>query len=222
MGWGLPGILRLLPSPTLVVVDHVQSTLNQLPPGATILDVGAGGRRIAPHVTTFDAFAGPDVDVVGDIHSMQFADDSYDCVFCTGTLEHVANPWQAVQEIYRVTRPGGIVYVDVPFIQGYHADPTDYWRFTIDGLRHLCGSFVELQSGVHIGPTCGLIWIAREWANSIRDDRYLSNACLIGVAILTAPIKYLDYILIKSSRAHRVASAVYFRGCKPPAKSGAQ
>jgi SAM-dependent methyltransferase len=215
MGWGLPGILRLLPSPTLVVVDHVRHTLDSLEPGSAILDVGAGGRRIAPNATTFDACPGPNVDVVGDIHAMQFADNSYDCVFCTGTLEHVANPWRAVEEIHRVVRPGGIVYVDVPFIQGYHADPTDYWRFTIDGLRHLCCSFVEMESGVHIGPTCGLIWIAREWANSVRDDRYLSNLCLIVVALVTAPFKYLDYFMLKSPRSHRVASAVFFRGRKP-------
>jgi SAM-dependent methyltransferase len=214
MGWGLPGILKYLPSPALVPVDHLAATLEGLPPDADILDVGAGGRRIAPIVKTFDAFAGPEVDIVGDIHAMPIGDASYDCVFCTGTLEHVADPWRAIGEIYRVTRPGGIVHIDVPFIQGYHADPTDYWRFTIDGLRHLCGAFEELESGVHIGPSCGLVWIAREWANSIRNDRIVSNLCLIVVAIVTAPLRYFDYWMIRSPRSHRVASAVFFRGRK--------
>jgi len=215
MGWGLPGILRFLPSPALVPIDHLKATLQALPADAKILDVGAGGRRVAPQVRTFDAVAGPNVDIVGDIHAMPIADASYDCVVCTGTLEHVANPWRAIEEIYRVLRPGGIVHIDVPFIQGYHADPTDFWRFTIDGLRQLCGTFEELASGVQIGPTCGLVWIAREWANSVRDDRIVSNVCLIVVAVLTAPLRYLDYFLIRSPRSHRVASAVYFRGQKP-------
>src|SRR5262245_30524854 len=114
MGWGLPGILRALPSPTIVIRDQIGMTLNELAPGASILDVGAGGRRITPDVTTFDAVAGQDVDIVGDIHSMPIKDDQYDCVFCTGTLEHVADPWQAVREIYRVIRPGGLVHIDVP------------------------------------------------------------------------------------------------------------
>src|SRR5262245_60802952 len=99
MGWGLPGILRVLPSPTLVVHDHIQRTLNDLPSCARILDVGAGGRRIVPHVNAFDAVAGPNVDIVGDIHAMPIGNDEYDCVFCTGTLEHVADPWQAIREI---------------------------------------------------------------------------------------------------------------------------
>jgi SAM-dependent methyltransferase len=199
----------------LVVVDHIQRTLEQLSNEARILDVGAGGRRIAPDVTTFDAVVHPEVDIVGDIHAMPIPDASYDCVFCTGTLEHVADPWTAIREIHRVTKPGGIVHIDVPFIQGFHADPNDYWRFTREGLRLLCKSFDELDSGVHIGPTCGLIWIAREWANSVREDRALSNLMLIAMAIVTAPFKYLDYIWLRSPRSHRVASAVYFRGRKP-------
>ena len=214
MGWGLPGILRLLPSPTLVVVDHVAETLKNLAAEARILDVGAGGRRISPNIVTFDAVQVPGVDIVGDIHQMPIESNSFDCVFCTGTLEHVRDPWQAVSEILRVLKPGGIVHIDVPFIQGYHADPADYWRFTIDGLKLLCEEFEELESGVHIGPTCGLIWIAREWANSCRDDRFVSNLMLILVAVSLAPLKYLDYFWLRSRRAHHVASAVYFRGRK--------
>jgi SAM-dependent methyltransferase len=195
-------------------VRQIERTLDILPKGATILDVGAGGRRITPGVITFDAVAGPQVDVVGDIHNMPIADDSYDCVFCTGTLEHVRDPWQAVREIHRVLKPTGIVHVDVPFIQGYHADPTDYWRFTLDGLRLLCKDFDEVDAGVHIGPSCALVWVAREWADSWSTNRYVSNLLLALAAIVTAPLKYFDYLMIHRPRSHRVASAVYFRGRK--------
>jgi SAM-dependent methyltransferase len=215
MGWGLPGILRFLPSPTVQPRNQVARTLKMLPKGASILDVGAGGRRIAPGVVTVDAVSVPGVDVVGDIHNLPIDADSFDCVFCTGTLEHVRDPWQAVREIHRVLKPGGIVHLDVPFIQGYHADPTDYWRFTLDGLRLLAGAFEEIDAGTFIGPTCALTWVAREWANSWSTNRILSNLLLIPVALLTAPFRYLDYLMIRTTRSHHVASAVYFRGRKP-------
>lgn len=215
MGWGLPGLLKYLPSPTLVPKDNISETLRQLKPGASILDVGAGGRRIRTDVVTFDAVKMPEVDIVGDIHHLPFEDASFDCIFCTGTLEHVSDPWQAVNELHRVLKPGGIVHIDVPFIQGYHADPSDYWRFTVDGLRMLCRSFEELECGVHIGPTCGMVWVVREWANSLFNDRILSNIFLVAAALVTAPLRYLDYLVIDNDRSHRIASAVYFRGRKP-------
>lgn len=199
----------------MVPRKQIPRTLALLAPGAKTCDVGAGGRRITPNVVTVDFVAGPDVDIVGDIHALPIPDSSYDCVFCTGTLEHVRDPVTAVRELYRILKPGGIVHVDVPFIQGYHADPTDYWRFTLEGLRLLCEPFEEIEAGTYIGPTCGLVWIAREWANSWTSNRILSNLLLIPVAILTAPFKYLDFLLIRSKRSHHVASAVFFRGRKP-------
>lgn len=215
MGWGLPGILGYLPNPSVVPRKQVARTLSMLRPDARVCDVGAGGRRITPNVVAVDAFPGPGVDVVGDIHDLPIDDDSFDCVVCTGTFEHIRNPWKATQELLRILKPGGIVYIDVPFMQAYHRDPVDYWRFTVDGLRVLCEGFEELEAGPYIGPTCGLIWVMREWANSLSSHRILSNLFLVPVALATAPFRYLDYLLIGKERAHHTASAVYFRGRKP-------
>jgi SAM-dependent methyltransferase len=214
MGWGLPGILRLLPSPTVVPKNQIAETLALLPANARICDVGAGGRRITPDVVAVDFIAAPGVDVVGDIHDLPIDSNSFDCVFCTGTLEHIRDPAKGLSELTRILKPGGIIYIDVPFIQGYHPDPTDYWRFTLEGLRLLCQGLEEIDAGTYIGPTCGMVWIAREWANSLSANRIVSNLFLIPVAITTAPLKYIDYLIIRNRRSHHVASAVYFRGRK--------
>jgi SAM-dependent methyltransferase len=214
MGWKLPGILRFLPSPTLVPRGQIERTLQALGPNARVLDVGAGGRLLAPNVVTVDAVPGANVNIVADIHSLPLEANSFDCVFCTGTLEHVHDPRQAVREIHRVLKPGGLVHIDVPFIQGYHPDPTDFWRFTLDGLRLLCQDFEEVDAGPHIGPSCAMVWVAREWANSLSSNRIISNLLLIPMALLTAPFRYLDYLLIRARRSHHIASALFFRGRK--------
>lgn len=215
MGWTRAGILRFLPGPTVVPRDHIAETVALLPPGARVCDVGAGGRRLTAGVVTVDAVTAPGVDVVGDIHALPVRDEAFDAVFCTGTLEHVADPRAAVAEMRRVLRSGGVLHVDVPFMQAYHPDPTDYWRFTLDGLRLLCRDFTPIDSGTHIGPSSALVWIAREWANSWSSSRIWSNLLLVPVALLMAPLKYLDYVMASRPRSHHAASAVYFRGRKP-------
>lgn len=46
-----------------------------------------------------------------DIHAMDIADNSYDVTHAHQVLQHVADPVQALREMRRVTRPGGLVAV---------------------------------------------------------------------------------------------------------------
>jgi SAM-dependent methyltransferase len=48
---------------------------------------------------------------VGDVHALDFSDDSFDVVHAHQVLQHVGNPVAALREMRRVTRPGGIVAV---------------------------------------------------------------------------------------------------------------
>ncbi|MGB4137577.1 MAG: class I SAM-dependent methyltransferase [Microbacterium sp.] len=46
---------------------------------------------------------------VEDVHALGFADDSFDVVHAHQVLQHVADPVQALREMRRVAKPGGIV-----------------------------------------------------------------------------------------------------------------
>lgn len=46
---------------------------------------------------------------VEDVHALSFADDSFDIVHTHQVLQHVADPVQALREMRRVTKPGGLV-----------------------------------------------------------------------------------------------------------------
>jgi len=43
----------------------------------------------------------------GDAHSLPFADNTFDVVYCRYLLEHVTDAGKVVHEIYRVLKPGG-------------------------------------------------------------------------------------------------------------------
>lgn len=46
---------------------------------------------------------------VEDVHALSFADDTFDVVHAHQVLQHVGDPVQALSEMRRVTKPGGIV-----------------------------------------------------------------------------------------------------------------
>ena len=51
-----------------------------------------------------------------DATTMPFADDTFDLVICNHVIEHVPAWERLAQELHRVVRPGGLVYVATPNI----------------------------------------------------------------------------------------------------------
>lgn len=49
-----------------------------------------------------------------DVMDMKFPDDHFDVIYCSHVLEHVHNDMKAIQEMYRVTKPGGWAAIMVP------------------------------------------------------------------------------------------------------------
>lgn len=99
----------------------------------TLLDVGAGSGTISVsfaklipdgHVTGIDLNANilpraraiaelagvQNIDFQqGSVYKLPFDDDTFDITFCHQVLVHIGNPWDALQEMLRVTKRGGIV-----------------------------------------------------------------------------------------------------------------
>jgi SAM-dependent methyltransferase len=88
-----------------------------------------------------DARAGPGVDRILDLHRLELVDASVGTAILLDTVEHVERPWQALEEIARVLKPGGVVVMASVMFFPIHLYPDDYWRFTASGFRALLKPF---------------------------------------------------------------------------------
>lgn len=64
------------------------------------------------YVTT-DLYS-PLADVKADICQLPFEDNSFDMILCNHVLEHIPDDQKAMQELYRVLRPGGLGIFQIP------------------------------------------------------------------------------------------------------------
>ncbi|TRZ41404.1 class I SAM-dependent methyltransferase [Robertkochia solimangrovi] len=56
----------------------------------------------------------PLADVKADICALPFEDNTYDVILCNHVLEHIKNDKKAMQELYRVMKPGGWGIFQIP------------------------------------------------------------------------------------------------------------
>jgi SAM-dependent methyltransferase len=143
-----------------------------------VLNAGAGNRDLRSLVPgqvhnqdIAEGLHSEDIDIVSPLHRIPVDDRFFDAIVCNAVLEHVANPEEVMAEFARVCKPGGMLYLCVPFMQPEHLDPTDFQRYTLDGLKLLAerhGFEIQAAEGVHnVYVTLG--WIVREWL--VASDR---------------------------------------------------
>jgi SAM-dependent methyltransferase len=112
------------------------------------LDVGAQNGPYAaffPHRIALDISRGSGVQILGDAQALPLASGAFDVVLCTEVLEHLPEPQQAIDEMFRVLKPGGTLLLTTRFLFPIHDAPHDYFRFTKYGLRHLLRRFEILE-----------------------------------------------------------------------------
>jgi len=224
------GFVRSWYYPTYLSQRHLQmvpSLLERWGPHARVLNIGGGSQHYADNVITMDLFPSAATALVGDAHRLPCAASSCDAALAIAVLEHLRRPWEVVKEIERVLKPGGEIYIEVPFMQPYHADPSDYYRYTIPGLRSLFEQFEEIEAGVICGPGSALAWILGEFGGICldrrgdidtareRSDSHLFLVFRLITRSLFAPLKYLDRWMLDREHAYVLASGVYYWGHKP-------
>jgi len=162
-----------------------------------VLEVGANNNRTGFreyflsqgfNYTGTDLVAGPNVDVVCDLtlDSNPLPKLHYELVVCCSVLEHVPNPWDMARCISNLIRPGGKLYISVPWVWRYHPYPDDYYRFSFSAIRYLFKDFTWSHYAYSTEQENDIRWVTVDTPNfdnkwAIRDS---NNK------------KYLPYLMI--------------------------
>lgn len=185
--------------------------LPSLRPGLDLLDVGCGpgtitvdlAARVSPgRVVGIDLVAAADLGTVrdnvtfevGDVYDLAFGDASFDVVHAHQVLQHLGRPVDALIEMHRVLRPGGVLAVRDSDYGGFIWAPADphldrwlelYHQITTrngaeaDAGRRLLG-WVQAAGYTGIAASSSTWTFAdpenRSWWGSMWADRVLQSA----------------------------------------------
>lgn len=133
------------------------------------LNLGCG-RDIRPGWVNLDRQALPGVDVVHDLDTLPwpFEDGQFEHIDALDVLEHVADFTAAMDECWRVLKPGGILVIRGPQAGGehHHIDPTHRRAFTKRSLDYYC---VNTERGRRYGYGVGRWHLIGVW---LRNDNF--------------------------------------------------
>ena len=100
-----------------------------------ILDLGCGSHKHKienTEVIGLDFFDNSQADILCDLEKgiLPFEDNEFDGIITTHTLEHIRNVIPLIKEMWRVTKPNGIINIEVPYFASSLAHSSiDHVRF---------------------------------------------------------------------------------------------
>ena len=196
------GLRSLLPSPLARYVMHFEAAIEDavahfagsLPRGTRVLDAGAG-ETAHKHYFAAQRYCGLDLavgdkawdysklDVLGNLETLPFPDDTFEAAINIVTLEHVLDPDRVICELCRVLAPEGRFLLVAPLQWEEHQQPHDYLRFTrfaLDRMLRQAG-FTDIS----IQPVGGIFrLISRRLLNALQ---FFPGPLMFVAAIFFAP-----------------------------------
>ncbi|MBT3392120.1 MAG: methyltransferase domain-containing protein [Chloroflexi bacterium] len=171
--------------------------LEEIPPDALILDVGAGRGDFfdglkGRNALALDVYPYPEIDMVCDLtRTNPFKSGSVDVILLLNVLEHVYDSKELFAALSQLLKPGGKLLVAIPFMVKMHQIPLDFVRYTHFALEQMAtdhGLEVSVLEGFYdpmffLGE--GIRNIQWPILRKMRGWRqYVGRALLMGVRIL--------------------------------------
>ncbi|MBU1102264.1 class I SAM-dependent methyltransferase [Patescibacteria group bacterium] len=181
-----------------------------------ILNLGSGVKQIRGDVVNIDFYPFQKIDILADICDLPFQNQCAEAIIIEAVLEHLKNPEILINEILRVLKPEGIVYATVPFVQGFHSSPDDYYRWTKPGLEYAFRKFQKVDSGVRHGPTSAFVLLLAEWLSIFfgLGISSLRQFFFLFFTFVLFPVKLVDLLIWRLAGSENIASGFYYIGKK--------
>lgn len=152
------------------------------------------------------------IDIFATAYKTGLSDDSVDTILCTFVLEHLEQPQVAMDEFYRIIKPGGCVILSAPLYWHLHEQPRDFYRYTKFGFSFLLSEakFEVLQ----IKPLAGFI------VTFVQELSYFLSYWQRGfgkyiIPLLQMLIQVFAYFLNRWDRSHQFTWAYLVVARKP-------
>jgi SAM-dependent methyltransferase len=136
-----PGLFT--PNERLFLFQHLSEFASGLK-DELVLDVGAGMRQYQG-LFARERYQSCDMeegfhadqrhDFLANIYDIPQPDQTYDVVLMLQVLEHLEFPLDGLNEVNRILKPGGRLFLSVPQAAGDHFEPHHYFNYTQYGLN---------------------------------------------------------------------------------------
>jgi len=173
-------------------------------PGKRVLNAGSSSLRYGSNFLNVDIQDKEGVDVVCDIHDLPPGLGEFDAVICNAALQYCHNPHRVAAEFMRVLKPGGLLFVDAPWVQPFCEDTADRHRYSETALRDIFREFEIVESGPSILPGSALSMLCIHIAGSMTSNKYVNHALRLTARLLTWPLR-----AIRTAQPHKTAGAFY-------------
>lgn len=185
--------------------------LHRYPSVGKTLNLGSGPHVIDANIINIDITAYPGVSIVADVCAVPLAEGSASRIISNTVLEHVHDPVAAVSEMYRLLETGGLAYVTAPFLYPFHSSPSDYQRWSKEGLVILFKDFEMVEIGVRAGPFSALdAYLCHLTGVMFSFGSPALNSLITNLAMFVFfPVKLLDAIFNYWPYAEDVAAILY-------------
>lgn len=205
----------------------------QVKPDAQVLDIGsadgpavkfiedrlgATGKKTAMDIESEGL--GED-DILGSVEAIPVEDSRFDIVSAFDVIEHVKNEGKGLDEIYRVLKPGGYIFISVPAYQWAWSKHDEslhhYRRYTKASLEVAVreAGFVKLESTYGFFGTFPIFVLQRLIARFNRSYSGETPSVTAGQEKLLLNLSKLDTLGLKAGIPLPWGSSVLLRASKP-------